>query len=107
MSWCFTIINGRLAEIYFRKTAAGKTEITGHCYVRRGDFKTKSEQGMIDQDIKRMHFTYRKGKFKSQLDNKVIRQADMKKERARIEKEIKEGKFYTLDEMPEKLKKRS
>jgi len=62
MNWCFAIVNGRLAEIYFDK--GKKHKVFGHCYVRLNEYKTKKEQDMIKVDIKRFRFTYRKGKYK-------------------------------------------
>ena len=56
--WCFAIVNGRLAEIYFDK----KYGIYGYCYVKKEDY-TKKEQKMINSDIKKCQFTYRKGYY--------------------------------------------
>jgi len=53
--WCFAVVNGRLAEIYFDK----KYGIYGHCYVKRNEFN-KKEQKIINSDIKKYQFTYRK-----------------------------------------------
>ena len=46
--WCFAVVNGRLAEIYFDK----KYGIYGHCYVKRNEFN-KKEQKIINLDIKK------------------------------------------------------
>ena len=40
MTWCFAIINDRLAEIYFEDE--GKNKILGHCYVDEKEYKTKN-----------------------------------------------------------------
>jgi len=56
--WCFAIVNGRLAEIYFDK----KYGIYGHCYVKKREY-TKRERKMIDSDIKKYRFIYRKGYY--------------------------------------------
>ncbi len=56
--WCFAKINGRLAEIYFNK----KDGIFGYCYIKREEY-TKREQKMIDSDIKKHQFIYRKGYY--------------------------------------------
>lgn len=56
--WCFAIVNGRLAEIYFDR----KYGIYGHCYVKRKEYN-KREQKMIDSDIKKCHFVYQKGYY--------------------------------------------
>lgn len=56
--WCFAIVNGRLAEIHFDS----KYGIWGHCYVERKEYN-KKEQKMIDSDIKKYQFIYRKGYY--------------------------------------------
>ena len=60
--WCFAIVNGRLAEISFK----GRFGIWGHCYVKRKEYN-KTEQKMIDSDIKRYQFIYRKGYYIDKL----------------------------------------
>ena len=57
-SWCFAIVNGRLAEIYFKK----KYGIYGHCYIKKREYN-KTEQRMIDTDIKKCQFIFRKGYY--------------------------------------------
>lgn len=64
MSWCFAIVNNRLAEIYFDKRKTGSVKITGHCYVRREEFKTKKEQKMIDKDVAKVKVVYRNKKYR-------------------------------------------
>lgn len=54
--WCFAIVNGCLAEIYFKE----KYGIYAHGYIERKEFD-KREQKMIDADIKKFQFSYRKG----------------------------------------------
>lgn len=61
--WCFAIVNGRLAEIYFDK----KHGIYGHCYIKREEYD-KREQKMIDSDIKKYKFVYRSGFY---IDKKL------------------------------------
>ena len=56
--WCFVIVNGHLAEIFFGKQYG----IYGHCYVKREEY-SKGEQRMIDADIKKCQFTYQKGYY--------------------------------------------
>ena len=63
MSWCFAIMNNRLAEIYFEKKK-GKPKIIGHCYIKKEDYKTKQEQKWIKEDTAKHRFIYRKGKYK-------------------------------------------
>lgn len=63
MGWCFAIINGKLAEIYFEKVR-GKIKIIGHAYVKKEEYKTKKEQKYINQDTTRFQFRYRKRVYK-------------------------------------------
>jgi len=46
MSWCFAIVNNRLAEIYFEEKM-DKPKIIGYCYVKKEEYKTKREQKWI------------------------------------------------------------
>jgi len=64
MSWCFAIVNNRLAEIYFDKKKNGQTKIWGHYYVQKEDYKTKQEQKWIIRDTKRVKVIYRNKKYK-------------------------------------------
>lgn len=63
--WSFAIVNGHLAEIYF----ANNFGVWAHAYVKRSSFKTKSEQKMIDADIKKCVFSYRKGFYYDKIRN--------------------------------------
>ena len=64
MCWCFAIVNNRLAEIYFDEKKKGQIKISGHCYVKKEDFKTKREQKWITQDTGRIRVVYRNKKYK-------------------------------------------
>ena len=59
MNWQFALINGRLVELFFEKEK-GIVRMLGHAYVKRSEYKTKREQKMIDADLKKMQFRYRK-----------------------------------------------
>ena len=62
MNWCFTIINSRLAEIFFEKK--GKSvKFLGHCYVKKEEYKTRQEQRWIAEDTKRVRLRYQKRKY--------------------------------------------
>ncbi|MEK7104380.1 MAG: hypothetical protein AAB842_03210 [Patescibacteria group bacterium] len=63
MSWCFAIVNNRLAEIFFEKGKRG-AKITGHCYVRIEEYKTKQEQKWIKEDTAGLRFSYRNYRYK-------------------------------------------
>jgi len=60
--WCFAKVNGRLAEIHFDK----KYGVYAHCYIKREEY-SKQEQKMIDEDIKKCRFIYRKGYYLDKL----------------------------------------
>ena len=63
MSWCFAIVNGRLAEIYFDETKKGPKFI-GHCYVKKSEYKTKKEQNWIEADVAKFKFAYINKKYR-------------------------------------------
>jgi hypothetical protein len=64
MSWCFAIINNKLAEIYFDRNKKGNPKFSGHCYIKKEDFKLKAEQKAIKEDTEKYQFVYRKGEYK-------------------------------------------
>ncbi len=64
MSWCFAIVNNKLAEIFFDKNKNGRARIRGHCYVKKSEYKTKLEQNQIAKDIKKVKVAYRNKKYK-------------------------------------------
>lgn len=64
MSWCFAIVNNKLAEIYFEKKKNDKNKIFAHCYIKREDFKAKKEQKQIDEDTKKVKIIYKNKKYK-------------------------------------------
>jgi len=64
MYWSFAIINNKLAEIYFDKNKKGQPKFSGHCYVKKEDFKIKAELKAIDEDTAKYKFVYRKGEYR-------------------------------------------
>lgn len=60
--WCFAIVNNRLAEIFF----SSKEGIWAHAYVQKNEF-SKKEQKMIDTDVKKYVFSYRKGVYREKI----------------------------------------
>ena len=72
--WCFAIMNGRLAEIYFQK----KHGIYGYCYIDREKY-SKKEQKMINTDIRHYKFTYRKGFYFDKLNGIKQKAPNMRK----------------------------
>lgn len=58
--WCFAIVNGRLAEIFYDD----RKRVCGHCYVNRKDYKTKQEQKWIEQDTKKLRFVWRNKQYR-------------------------------------------
>lgn len=74
MSWCFAIINGRLAELFFdREEDEKEPKILGHCYVSKSEYKTKREQRMIEKDTERYRFSYRNKKYRDTFTKKSFR----------------------------------
>lgn len=72
MSWCFALVNNRLAEIFFEKVK-GKTKILGHCYVQKKEYKTKQEKKWIKKDTARFRFAYRKKRYYGARELKLPR----------------------------------
>ncbi len=64
MSWCFATVNGKLAEIFFKK-AKKKISILGYAYVKKSEYKTKKEKAWIEKDIKKFKLVYRNGVYKN------------------------------------------
>lgn len=64
MSWCFAIVNNRLAEIFFDEDKSGNKKISNHCYVKKEDYESKQEQKWIKQDTKRVKIVWRNRKYK-------------------------------------------
>ena len=67
MSWCFAIVNNKLAEIFFDKTQKGKTKIRGFCYADQSEYKTQKEREWIKEDTAKVQLIYQKGKYISKL----------------------------------------
>lgn len=63
INWSFGIVNNKLAEVYFRKKN-NKVRFIGHCYVKKEEYKTKTEQKWIKEDIKNLELIYRKKTYK-------------------------------------------
>ncbi len=63
MTWTFAIINGRLAEVYYRGPA-DKGKVWGYCYVKKSEFKTEKEQRWLQEDTKHFRFVYRGRKYR-------------------------------------------
>ena len=72
MAWCFALVNGRLAKIYFNETKNGPNFV-GHCYVQRSEYTTKREQKWIDKNIVKHRFSYRNKKYRGYYDNKIFK----------------------------------
>jgi hypothetical protein len=66
MSWCFALVNNRLAEIYFRENEKAP-KIWAYSYVSKNEYKTKKEQGWIKEDTAKFRFTYRNRKYRRKL----------------------------------------
>lgn len=51
MGWCFALINGKLAEIFFDQKKNERI-FFGHAYVKESEYKSKREKIWIGKDIK-------------------------------------------------------
>lgn len=60
-NWCFAIINGSLAELYFDPKTR---ELWGHFYTKESSYKTKKEKEYIREDTKNVRFSYRNKTYK-------------------------------------------
>lgn len=49
MTWSFGLVNGKLAEVFFRKRR-GKIVPYAHAYVKESEYKTKQEKKWIQED---------------------------------------------------------
>lgn len=84
MSWCFAMINGRLAELFFdREDDEKEPKILGHCYVSASEYKTRREQLMIGKDTKRYQFSYRNKKYRDKITKKILKNAPVPQRRAK------------------------
>ena len=70
MGWCFAIVNGRLAEIFFEKTR-NNVGLAGHAYVNKGDYKTKREKMWIENDTGKFKLTYKKCVYRDLATGKL------------------------------------
>lgn len=65
--WCFAIVNGKLAEIFFHNDYKNrKSKIFGYCYLEDKEYKTKREQEQINKDISKYNLLFEKGKYSFQ-----------------------------------------
>ena len=67
MFWQFALVNGRLAEVFFRN---GKVE--GHCYVEAKEYKTRKEKRWIAEDTRSLQLTYGKRGYLDKLTGKKL-----------------------------------
>src|SRR3989338_11343702 len=93
--WSFAVVNGRLAEIHF----ANGFGIWAHSYVKRSSFSTKREQKMIDADIKKYIFSYRKGYYYDKIRNIKSKAPSINKMFPGLKN--KASKFLSLSELYE------
>lgn len=64
MHWCFAIVNGRLAEVFFDIKRDGKKHIFAHAYVKEREYPTKREKLMIKKDTAKTRLSYRNKKYR-------------------------------------------
>ncbi len=72
MHWCFAIINGRLAEVFFDVKKNGSKRIFAHAYVRAEEFRLKREKEQIRKDTAKTRLSYRNKQYRRLVDGKSI-----------------------------------
>ena len=68
--WCFALINGRLAEIFFDRKG-DTVYLEGYCYVEEDDYKTKKEKKMIVHDTKKCQLVYKNKVFSDKNNSEI------------------------------------
>lgn len=62
MKWSFGLVNSKLAEIFFERR--GRTvKFDGHAYVKKSEYKLKTELKWIEEETKRVKLFYKNGKY--------------------------------------------
>ena len=103
--WCFAIVNNRLAEIYFERVRNSNPEILGYCYVRKEDFRTKTEQRQIAKDSEHLKIIYRKKKYYRKTDKglELIPSGKLPDRVKKADEAVRTGKTRTFAEVKKKL----
>jgi len=106
MGWCFAIVNNRLAEIYFERVRNHEPEIWAHCYVKRADFKTKTEQKEIAKDTEHLKIVYRNKRYYRRTDKglKLISSGKLPESIKKSDEAIKNRNLVPLDRLLAKYK---
>ena len=73
MSWQFGVINGKLAEVFFKNK-----KILGFCYVSKDRYTTRKERGWIKNDTKKLRLSYRQKMFRDVCTGKIVPQTTLK-----------------------------
>lgn len=69
MSWCFAVINNRLAEIYFDHDKKRNVLFWAHAYVDKTKNWTKREKQHIKKDTQKYKFSYHNGYYRDKKKN--------------------------------------
>lgn len=69
--WCFAIVNGKLAEIFFDKKR-DKPKILGHAFVEPEEYKTKKELKWIKEDTAKYQLSYKNKKYKDLMGKEKL-----------------------------------
>jgi len=64
MHWCFAMINGRLAHVFFDIKRGNKKHIFGHSYIKASELRTAREKRVMKNDIKKTRLSYRNKKYR-------------------------------------------
>ena len=64
MHWCFAMINGRLAHVFFDVGKDGNKHIFAHSYIKASELRTRREKEMMKNDVKKTRLSYRNKKYR-------------------------------------------
>jgi len=85
--WAYAMVNGKLSDIWFTK----KEGVHSHGYFNKDAVFSKREQKIIDRDIEKNVFTYRKGTYYNRITKQkhVLDLRKIEKDRKKYEKELR------------------
>jgi hypothetical protein len=103
--WCFALVNSRLAEMYFDRVKNHQPEIWAHCYVKKEEFKTKTEQKQIAKDIEHLKIVHKNKKYYRKTDEglKLIFPGKLPESVKEANEALKQGKTSTFAQVKKKL----
>lgn len=72
MHWCFGLVNGRLAHVFFDIQKDGKKHVFAHSYINARELRSKREKEMMKSDVKKTRLLYRNRKYRRLVDGKSV-----------------------------------